>query len=190
MQNRQSAHSDEELVAGCVRNDRWSQELLYRRYFNSMMRMCMRYTRNREQSLEIVNSGFLRVFKKLDTFEFKGSLEGWIRKLVYHSLCDYFNKKENKPVHFLVFEDRDTPIPQEALKNLYAEDILKMVDELPPATRNVFVLYAIEGYTHVEIAQKLDISDGTSKWHLSNARKKLREMIQQTYAGNNQKIGS
>jgi len=185
MHKNRETHTDEELVEGCLRNDRLSQELLYRRYFNSMMRMCMRYTRNREQSLEIVNSGFLRVFKKLDTFGFKGSLEGWIRKLVYHSLCDYFNKKENKPVHFLVFEDRDTPIPQEALKNLYAEDILNMVEELPPATKEVFVLYAIEGYTHVEIGEKLNISDGTSKWHLSNARQKLKEMIQQNFLNKN-----
>lgn len=185
MPKRPTDYTDEELVAGCIKNDRTSQELLYRRYFNSMMRMTMRYTNDREQSLEIVNNGFLRVFKKLDTFAFKGSLEGWVRKLVYHSLSDYFSQKQNKPVHFLVFEDRDTPISQEALKNLYAEDILNMVEELPPATKEVFVLYAIEGYTHVEIGDKLNISEGTSKWHLSNARQKLKQMIQQNSSTRN-----
>lgn len=178
------SYSERELVEGCVRNDRRFQELLYRRYFDAMMRMCLRYTRDRDKALEIVNAGFLRVFLKLHTFAFSGSLEGWIRRLVFHSLSDYF-KKHNKPVHFLELEDRDAPIAQEALSRLYFEDIMKLVDELPEATRQVFVLYAIEGYTHPEIGERIGISVGTSKWHLSNARKKLKQLIRQHYNSRN-----
>jgi len=167
-----------------VRNDRLFQELLYRRYFDAMMRMCMRYTQDRDKALEIVNAGFLRVFLKLHTFAFNGSLEGWIRRLVFHSLSDYY-KKHNKPVHFLELEDRDAPITQEALSRLYFEDIMKLVDELPDASRKVFILYAIEGYTHPEIGERVGISVGTSKWHLSNARKKLKQLIQQHYNSRN-----
>lgn len=169
-------YSDRELVEGCMENDRFSQEMLYRKYFAGMIRMCMRYTEDRDKAMEIVNLGFLRVFKKLHTFSHKGSLEGWIRRLVFHSLSDYF-KKHNQPVYFLEIEDRDAPIPQAALQNLYLEDIMALVDELPDATREVFILYAVEGYTHPEIGEKLGISDGTSKWHLSAARKKLKELI-------------
>ncbi len=184
---RSRQYTEKELVAGCIRNDRFFQELLYRKYFNTMMHMCLRYTDDRDKAMEIVNNGFLRVFKKLDTFAFKGSLEGWIRKLVYHSLSDYF-KKHSKYLQFLVLEERDEPQKEEALQQMYMEDILKMVDQLPPATRRVFRLYAIEGFTHVEIAKKNNISVGTSKWHLSNARKQLQHLIKKNnnyrlYAG-------
>ena len=144
-----------------------------------MMRMCMRYTDDREQAMEIVNSGFLRVFKKIDTFAFKGSLEGWIRKLVYHSLSEHF-KKHSRYLQFLVFEERDATLREQPDDYLLAEDILKLVDALPPATRKVFRLYAIDGFTHVEIAKMIDISIGTSKWHLAAARKKLKHLISQS----------
>ena len=177
MLRKKKKYSEKELVEGCVRNDRYFQELLYRRYFNTMIGMCMRYTNDRDTAMEIVNMGFLRVFKKLHTFAYKGSLEGWIRKLVYHALSEYY-KKNDKYLQFLVFEERDRSIKETALDNIYVEDILKMVDKLPPATQQVFKLYAIEGFSHVEIAKQVDISVGTSKWHLSAARKKLKELIE------------
>ncbi|MCO6476156.1 MAG: sigma-70 family RNA polymerase sigma factor [Phaeodactylibacter sp.] len=180
MRRKPEQYSDRELVEGCLENDRFSQEMLYRKYFASMMRMILRYTQDREVAMDILNTGFLRVFKKLDTFAFSGSLEGWIRRLVFHSLSDYF-KKHSRQIHFLELEDRDAPLKEGALNNLYFEDILKLVEMLPDATKEVFYLYAIEGYTHVEIAQKINISVGTSKWHLSNARKKLKQLIRTHY---------
>lgn len=185
MLNKQKK-SEREIVEGCVRNERQAQEILFRQHFNTMMRMCMRYTHDRDKAMEIVNIGFLRVFQKLHTFQFKGSLEGWIRRLVFHSLSDYF-KKESRYVQFMVFEERDESTQERAHSNLFAEDLLKMVDNLPPATQEVFRLYAIEGYSHVEISKNIGISVGTSKWHLSNARKMLKKLIDQNnrrqYAG-------
>ncbi|RMG78547.1 MAG: RNA polymerase sigma factor [Bacteroidetes bacterium] len=175
---RRKKYTDEELVEGCVANDRFFQEQLYRKYFASMMSMVMRYTRDREEAMSIVNNGFLRVYKKIHLYGFKGSLEGWIRRLVFHSLSDYF-KKANQKIRFLELFEPDASQRNNGLSNLYLEDLMTMVDQLPPATKEVFILYAIEGYTHVEIAQNLGISDGTSKWHLSTARKKLREWITQ-----------
>ena len=169
-------YSEKEIVDGCLQNDRHCQELLYRMYFAKMMSMCKRYTDDRDIAMEIVNNGFLRVFKKLNTFSFKGSLEGWIRKLVYHSLSEYF-KKHSKYLQFLVFEDHDNSVNANALTNMYEEDLLKMVDTLPPATKEVFRLYAIEGFTHPEIAKQVSISVGTSKWHLAAARQKLKALI-------------
>lgn len=180
--------TERELVEGCIKNDRLCQERFYRKFLPTMLRMCQRYANNREEALEIVNAGFLRVFMKLDTFSFKGSLEGWIRRLVFHCLADYYRKNDRK-LHFLAIEDRDAPTAATPLQNLYFEDIISYVDRLPNATREVFWLFAIEGYTHVEIGKKLNISAGTSKWHLSNARKKLKEMIQNPYYKNNQYAG-
>ncbi|MEM0993579.1 MAG: RNA polymerase sigma factor [Bacteroidota bacterium] len=171
-------YTEKEIIAGCIRNERSFQELLYRQHFAVMMGICMRYTKDRDVAMQIVNNGFLKVFKKIDTFSFKGSFEGWIKRIIYHSVSDYFRSSSNK-LHFLMLEDRDKPISGEALEQLYFEDIMNMVEMLPPATKQVFVLYAIEGYKHHEIATKLGISEGTSKWHLSAARKTLRQLIEQ-----------
>ena len=177
--------TEAEIINGCIRNDRSFQEILYRRHFAVMMQMCLRYTNwDRDRAFEILNDGFLRVFKKIQTFEGKGSLQGWIRRLIFHAISDYF-KANRQYADSIVLEEHDTEGLRSndsshtnvGLGNLYFEDLLKMVDSLPPATREVFRLYAIEGFTHVEIAEQLDISVGTSKWHLSTAREKLKMMI-------------
>ena len=173
---KKETYTEAELVKGCIENNRLYQEVLYRRFFPAMIGMCMRYTQNHDLAMEIVNSGFLKVFLKLHTFRFEGSLEGWIRRLVYHSLADHFKKKSSN-IHFLEIEQGEQPRDNLVLDELYAEDILKSIDRLPDATRNVFILYALEGYKHHEIARELDISIGTSKWHLSEARKKLKKYL-------------
>ena len=100
-----------------------------------------------------------------------------MKRIIYHSVSDYF-KGSAKQLRFLMLEDRDDTVNEEALGNLYYEDLMNMVELLPPATKEVFVLYAIEGFYHREIGEKLGISDGTSKWHLSAARKQLKKSIE------------
>ena len=167
---------DIQLVEGCKENNRFHQEMLYRKYIKSMMRMCLRHTDDQSVALEIVNNGFLRVFKKIDQYSGTGSLEGWIRKLVFHALSDYF-RKNSKTIRFISLEDWDNPKESNALSSLYFEDLIQLLDNLPEASRRVFYLYAIEGYTHPEIADEFGISVGTSKWHLATARKQLKQMI-------------
>lgn len=173
-------YTDEALIKGCLENDRKSQEQLYRKYFGSMLRMVSRYTKDKEASQEIINNGFLRAFKKLNTFTNSGSLEGWLRKLVFHSLSEYF-KQHNKYVQLLVFEEPvkapTTNGAETALHQMYYDDVMKLVNTLPPATKQVFELYAIEGFSHMEISKQVNISIGTSKWHLSTARKQLQSLI-------------
>ncbi|MFK7808311.1 MAG: RNA polymerase sigma factor [Saprospiraceae bacterium] len=175
-----SKHNDETLISGCLKNDRKSQELLYRKYFPTMLKMVSRYTKDQEAIQEIINNGFLRAFKKLDRFSNQGSLEGWLRKLVFHSLSEYF-KQHNKYTQLLVFEESvkapSTNGAETALHQMYYDDVIKLVGELPPATRKVFELYAIEGFSHMEISKEVNISIGTSKWHLSTARKQLQNLI-------------
>ena len=175
-----TSFTEEELVRGCIQNSRLHQEHFYRKFFPTMMRMVVRYTSDQDQAVEILNNGFLRVFKKLHTFSFAGSLEGWVRRLVFHAVSDYF-RKNSKDLRFLVFEERDEKISSGALDKLYLEDLLKLVRKLPHATQRVFQLYAVEGYTHVEIGKQLGISEGTSKWHLNAARKKLKQLIQENH---------
>ncbi len=171
-------YTEEELVQGCTRNERLYQEALYRRYFGAMMRMCRRYTDDDEVAMTICNDGFLKVFKKIDSFAFKGSLEGWIRRIVYHALSDYF-RKESKYIQFMVFEEKEDQAGAEVMPGLYFDDLMALVKQLPQMTERVFRLYAIDGYNHREIGERLGMSENTSKWHLSSARKKLQHLLMQ-----------
>jgi RNA polymerase sigma factor (sigma-70 family) len=173
-------YSEQELVERCAANDRRAQEVLYRMFFEEMMRMCRRYTKDHDTAMEILNNGFMRVFKKIHTYGFRGSLEGWVRRLVYHSMADYY-RENAKYLHFLTLEDFEQGVPERGHEIFYEEDILRAVGTLPPVSQEVFRLYAIEGYSHAEIAAALHITDGTSKWHLSTARQKLRELLQHHY---------
>lgn len=181
--------SERELVSGCIDNDRRCQEAFYRQFFPAMHRMCRRYSSKDEEVLEILNSGFLRVFTKLHTYSFKGSLEGWVRRIMFHSIADYYRKSTNKKVHFLEIEEWDASINAKSLDSLYFDDVISLVDRLPKSTRDVFWLYAIEGFTHVEIGKQLGISSGTSKWHLSNARKKLKALLNRENKQRNEYAG-
>ncbi len=136
----------------------------------------MRYIKDKDKAALIVNDGFLKVFRKLETYSFKGNFEGWVRRIVFRSLSDNLRKNANY-IKFMVFEDFERAYEDNVLDHLFEEDILKLIDLVPEASGEVFVLYAIQGYSHKEIAQIKGISIGTSKWHLSRARKKLQELI-------------
>ncbi len=169
--------TDTELIQGCLRNERKSQELLYKRHFHAMMAMCMKYTKDEDKALLILNDGFLKVFQKLSSFRSEGSLEGWIRRLIYHSLADFY-KKENSYIRFIQFElpqeKQSLPMPGDPLE---FQDLISLLDRIPERSSAVFRLFAIEGYSHEEISKMMQISTGTSKWHLSHARERLRALI-------------
>lgn len=167
------------LISGCKGNDRASQEKLYRHYFQTMMLMCMKYIDDRQRASAIVNEGFLKVFTKIDQYQFRGSFEGWIRRIVFRCLSDNIRREANY-LKFMVFDEYDRPAQESVLSKLYEEDILSLIDQLPAASGDVFIQYAINGYSHKEIAEMKSISIGTSKWHLSEARKKMKDLILKT----------
>lgn len=166
----------QDLIDGCQRNDRASQERLYRLFFDKMLAMCRRYTQDEDQLVSIINDGFLKVFKKIGQYDHQGSFEGWVRRLVFTSLSDYF-RKENRYLKFMIFDVDDADGQVESNESLYYQDVIKLVDRLPSKTKRVFTMYAIEGYTHRDIGEALGISEGTSKWHLSEARKQLQKLL-------------
>ena len=186
MARKQGTYDETTIVEGCVNNKRKFQEILYRQQFEPMMNMVMRYAKDQETALDILNQGFLRVFRKIDTYSGKGSLQGWIRRIVYHSISDHY-RKESSYLKFIVLDEVDKETRSDALDGLYYEELLEIVESLPEKSRVVFKMYAIDGYPHKEIAESLGISEGTSKWHLSNARVQLKKLIKkrakQQYAG-------
>lgn len=169
--------ADEILVEGCLQQDRLAQKYLYQRYFGKMLGICMRYAGSRDEAEEILNTGFFKVFKSINNFKGSGSLAGWIAKVILYTAIDYARSQATykKRMNFNTVKEGSTS--NDGLQNLAVEAIFQTIQQLPVATRTVFSMYAIEGFTHKEIAKKLNISQGTSKWHLSEARKKLKHLL-------------
>ena len=167
-----------ELLKKCMDNDRLAQAQLYKQYQGKLLAMCMRYFTNRDDALEALNHGFLKVFKNLDKYNSSYAFEGWIYKIVQNTALDYFKSKYRKEVESSVeLLDFDAPVPALIEDKYDAEDLMQLLYELPPTTRAVFNLFAIEGYAHTEIAEMLQIAQGTSKWHVNKAREILKECI-------------
>lgn len=170
------------LIEGCRKNNRSAQEALYKAYYKAMMSLCLRYTKSEEDAVEVLNNGFLKVFQNIKRYEpAQGSLYTWIRTLVVNSCLSHIKKKTTAK-RYLELNGAEVNVPAEVVSKLKTSELLALVRSLPPATAAVFNLYAIEGYSHKEIAGLLSISIGTSKWHLSEARKSLQQKIKETYA--------
>lgn len=153
---------------------------LYNEYAPKMLAVSMRYMGNRMEAEDVLQEAFIKVFDNLKTFQGKGSFEGWIRRIVVHTAL--YHLKRSPRMHRMVdIEGHGSPENQEAdaLSKLAANDLLKLVSQLPPSYRTVFNLYAIEGFSHREIAELLGVSEGTSKSNLSDARRLLRSAVGQ-----------
>ena len=176
---QQETEQIENWITGCIKNDRRAQEALYKAYYRAMISLCLRYTGNSEDAVEVLNNGFFKVFKNIQQYDRKrGSLYTWIRILIINSCLDFIKQKEKIESGKELEEGMDVAIPAGVLEKLEADELLSMIRRLPPASAAVFNLFAIEGFSHKEIAAMMRISEGTSKWHLSEARKKLQSMIQ------------
>lgn len=171
--------TEDTLINGCINNDRKCQEVLYKQYFDKMYAMCMRYTQDESIICGIINDGFLTVFKNIKAFEQRGSFEGWIRRIVFNTMADHF-RKENKRIKFLQIPDEAKDIISFQNDFHDYDEILSKIDTLVGSYKSVFILYAIEGFSHREIASQLDISENTSKWYLAEAKKKLQQLIIKT----------
>ena len=169
--------TDLDLVQGCLEGHRLAQKYLYQRYFGRMLGIAMRYTSNREEATEILNLAFLKVFDHLDQFRGTGALGGWIARIVFHTAIDHVRAQTSyrKTIDFNA--EGELPVENDAIEQLAAEDLFKVIQKLPNASRTVFCLYVIDGFKHHEIAEQLGISEGTSKWHLSEARKELKKLL-------------
>ncbi len=167
------------LIKACIANERSAQEYLYRYYFKEMWQLCNRCLPSEALAQEAVNSGFLKVFQHLDSFnEQKGELAAWIKVIMIRTCIDL----RRKEFHFhsmqsLDEDDQQAFISPDVLEKLYAEDLLLAIRQLAAATQLVFNLSVIDGYSHKEIAEKLQITESTSRWHLAEARKQLRLLI-------------
>lgn len=175
-----SRMSDEKMLEGCQKNNEVAQKQLFERYSRVMTGVCMRYADRYEEAQDMVQDGFIKVFKKIGSFSGRGSLEGWIRKIMVNTALDHLRKRKKERFHLDVEEvEYKLQDDQAIIASMQADDLLKLVQSLPVGYRTVFNMYAIEGYTHKEIADKLGVSENTSKSQYSRARSLLQKKLEQ-----------
>lgn len=165
------------IVKACARKERWAQKALYESYYGKMMGVCLRYSNNSEDALDICHEGFIKVFKHIGRFQPGTSLNAWIRRIMVNTAIDYYRKSIRRRTEDIDAAYDISSKDADAVSNATEKEILAAVQELSPAYRTVFNLYVIEGFSHKEIGQALDITESTSRSNLVKARTKLKETL-------------
>jgi RNA polymerase sigma-70 factor (ECF subfamily) len=168
----------EEIIEGCIKNDRLSQKQLYERLYGKMMGVCMRYANDKDQATEMLNSGFFKVFNTIGSYQKKTGtgIEAWIYRIMINTAIDYI-RRDARHQHEEIGHTIYIADGADVVSTLSTAEIMALINKLSPAYRAVFNLYVVEGYNHNEIGTLLGISEGTSKSNLAKARAKLQEMI-------------
>jgi RNA polymerase sigma factor (sigma-70 family) len=171
----------EELLYASVKGNRQSQELLYKQYYGFAMSVCLRYVQNKEEALEIVNDSFMKIFIKGEGYNSSFPFKAWFKRIIVNTALDFYRNNKKFYFHENLENAYETASTESSvLAQLNYEELLGFVQKLPPSYKMVFNLYVIDGFSHEEISQKLNISVGTSKSNLSRAREILRQMLTKT----------
>lgn len=172
--------SDEDLLKGCLEGKATAQKALYDQNAGKMMSICLRYMRSAEDAQDVLQEAFIKVFKNIDSYKGNGPLGGWIRRIVINTALIHLRrdkkwsfKEEINEVQGLAMETPD------ALDKMSAEELMKVIEQMPDGYRTVFNLYAIEGYKHKEIAEQLGITESTSKTQYRKARNHIQKLIKE-----------
>jgi RNA polymerase sigma-70 factor, ECF subfamily len=171
----------EDIIDSCLIGMETAQKALYKMFFGYGKSICLRYASNREDAEEVLNDGFMKVFKHLPKYDRSKAFKGWFRTILVNTCIDYYRKKDK-----LIYEFDDSRIEgvyqeENAFERLAAEDILAMVQRLSPSYRTVFLMYAVDGYSHKEISEQLNINEVTSRTNFLKARNKLQTMIKDSF---------
>ncbi|MBC5993993.1 RNA polymerase sigma factor [Pontibacter cellulosilyticus] len=169
--------SERELIEKCIAKERRAQEMLYRQYADKMYNVCLIYTKDEDEACDVLQEGFIKVFRSLASYEFTGSFEGWVRKIMVNTALAYYQKKKREKEHLDIYQTYIDPLVDSILDRLHADELIALVNQLPSKAGMVLKLFAIEGYDHKEIAELMGTSEGTSRSQLNRARFLLKESI-------------
>ena len=175
-------YTEQDIIAGCRKNNRAVQEHLYKQYYCVFLKVCARYAKSMQDAEQLLNDGFLKVFTQIDKFGNTGSFEGWMKRVMVNTCLDYLRSnylKEEMTMHVnaMPVEESNLSVSNEGLENIEFRALLSIIQCLPSMTRTVFNLFVFEGFNHKEISEQLDISEGTSHWHVHQARNMLQKKI-------------
>lgn len=176
-----ATHEEADMIAGCLAEERWAQKQLYEKHYGKMMGICLRYSNNSEDAKDILNEGFIKAFRYLHRYQIGTSLEGWIRRIMINTSIDFYRKAIRHRTEDIEYASSAPATGEDAISSYSAKEILSVIQTLPPSYRAVFNLYAIEGFSHKEVAEQLGISESTSRSNLVKARTKLKALLQDLY---------
>jgi RNA polymerase sigma-70 factor (ECF subfamily) len=175
--NRRDEFSLDSLLQLCKAGDETAQRQLYRLYFPYAKSICLRYSSSEMEAEEILDDGFMKIFRKLEQFDTGQSFKAWLRTIMINTSIDFY-RRNRKYAETLHLENAlEVPFDDRILDNISAQEILELVRQLSPAYRTVFMMYVMDGYNHREIGEILGINEGTSKSNFAKARQKLQEMV-------------
>lgn len=174
----ENKYTIDDLIKRCRAGERKAQENLYKYFASKMLGVCFRYATDRMEAEDMLQNGFIKVFQKISDYRGAGSFEGWIRRIMVHSSIEFY-RKHHKMMQLVDLDDAayEPSINPLATADLAAKELMGLIQRLPPGYRIVFNLYAIEGYSHKEIAALTGITEGASKSQLSRARTVLKQQI-------------
>ncbi len=174
----QVLYQDEsDFILACINNERWAQKKLYEDNYSSMMALSLRYASNHDDALDILHESFVKVFRNIGKYQTGTVLIAWIRKIVINTAIDFYRKdmrRKSEDLHEAIHVNTNIP---DAISDLSSEEILYALQQLPHSYRSVFNLYVIEGYSHREISEMLNINESTCRSNLVKARTKLKNML-------------
>lgn len=167
------------IIKGCRRSDRQSQHELYKLYYAYGMSIGIRYVKNEDEAIHLLNDTFMKVFTRISKYDSNYDFKPWFRKIVVNTAIDYMKKQKRLQMKTQIEEANNVSTREDILSRIGYKELVKLVQSLSAAYRTVFNMYVIDGYKHDEIAKKLNITVGTSKSNLSKARAQLRDMVTQ-----------
>lgn len=170
-----------QLIADCKQGSRRAQHKLFKTYYGQLLGVCMRYAGSSDEAEDMLSEGFLKIFSNLGQYEETGSFEAWMKRVITHAAIDY-QRRYKTLIETVEYENISEVEIQRydvntAIEKISGDELMQLIQELPPMSRTVFNLYIFENYSHSEIAEMLNIKEGTSHWHLNFARNTLKEKI-------------
>ena len=179
-------HSEvQEWVSACREGNARAHRKLFKYFYSMAMQICMRYAGSTDEAADMLNEGFLKVFSNLDKYESTGSFEAWLKRVVSNAALDY-RRRYVQQVELVELDGlQEVQIADysmnDAVSNISSQELIGLIQTLPPVTRTVFNMFVFEGYSHREIAEEMGITENTSAWHVNSARSKLKELICKMY---------
>lgn len=173
--------NEQDIISGCIKGERQWQKRLYESYASKMLGVCMRYAKDRSEAEDMLQEGFIKVFQNIEKFKSEGSFEGWIRRIMVFTAINVFKYRNRKFKEDLDQSNYDAPYQNDIIDKISAKEIIMLMQHMPEGYRLVFNLYANEGYTHKEIADILNIAEGTSKSQYARARVFMQQLLAKHY---------
>jgi len=171
----------EEIIKGCKAGKTKDQDILFRNYSSELFGVCLYYSKDYTEAEDILHDGFMKIFKNISKFRYKGSFEGWMRRIMINTALEKFRKERHLHAISDIEDHEEDFISEDVISSITAKDLIALIQQLSPKYRMVFNLYAIEGYTHKEIGKMVGISEGTSKSNLARARAILQKKVKKHF---------